>query len=96
LQQTLQKQKRTTNIFRFLNFETRTEGNSKQSKICLDFSNTKLKIRNEANQSYKTKEENKEKQQKYFWFFVFWKVEIRKRTTKKRKRNMDIQSTDKI
>jgi hypothetical protein len=27
---------------------------------------------------------------------VFWKAEIRTKTIKKRKRNMDIQSTDKI
>jgi hypothetical protein len=37
-------QKRTTNIFGFLNFETRTEGNSKQSKIFLDFLNIKPKM----------------------------------------------------
>jgi hypothetical protein len=30
-------QKRTTNIFGFSNFKTRTEGNSRQSKIFLDF-----------------------------------------------------------
>jgi hypothetical protein len=53
-------------------------------------------MENKANQNYKTKEANKEKQQKYFWSFCVWKVEIRTRTTKKRKRNMDIQSTDKI
>jgi hypothetical protein len=35
----------------FSNFETRTEGNSNQSKIFLDFSNTKPKMRNKANQS---------------------------------------------
>jgi hypothetical protein len=33
-----------------LNFATRTEGNSKQSKIFLDFSNIKPKIENKANQ----------------------------------------------
>jgi hypothetical protein len=33
-----------------LNFETRREGNSKQSKIFLDFSDIKLKIEDEANQ----------------------------------------------
>jgi hypothetical protein len=41
----------TTNIFGFSIFETRTGGNSKQSKIFLDFSNIKLKIENKANQS---------------------------------------------
>jgi hypothetical protein len=35
--------------FRF--FETRTEENSKQSKIFLDFSNIKPKIASKANQS---------------------------------------------
>jgi hypothetical protein len=43
--------KGTTNIFVFLNFEIRIEGNSKQSKIFLNFSNTKQKIGNQANQS---------------------------------------------
>jgi hypothetical protein len=47
---TLQNWKRTTNIFGFSNFKTRTEGNSKQSKIFLDFSNTKLKLEDKANQ----------------------------------------------
>jgi hypothetical protein len=42
---------RTTNIFGFSIFETRIEGNSKQSKIFLDFSNIKLKIASKANQS---------------------------------------------
>jgi hypothetical protein len=42
---------RTTNILGFSIFETRTEGNSKQSKIFLDFSNFKPKIANKANQS---------------------------------------------
>jgi hypothetical protein len=35
----------------FLNFETRTEGNSKQRKIFLDFSNIKLKTASKAYQS---------------------------------------------
>jgi hypothetical protein len=35
----------------FLIFETRTEGNSNQSKIFLDFSNIKPKIASKANQS---------------------------------------------
>jgi hypothetical protein len=47
----LQNRRRRTNIFGFSNFETGTEGNGKQSKIFLDFSNVKLKIRNKANQS---------------------------------------------
>jgi hypothetical protein len=50
-------------------FETRTEGNSKQSKIFLDFSNIKPKAASKANQSQKTKKASKDKQQKYFWSF---------------------------
>ena len=42
---------RKENIFGFSNFETRTEGNSKQSKIFFDFSNIKPKIASKANQS---------------------------------------------
>jgi hypothetical protein len=42
-----------------LNFETTTEGNSKQSKMFLDFSNIKPKIGNKANRSYKDKKANK-------------------------------------
>jgi hypothetical protein len=52
-----------------LNFETRTEGNNKQSKIFLDFSNIKPKTASKVNQRQKTKKANKEKQQKYFWSF---------------------------
>jgi hypothetical protein len=50
LQQALQNRRRITNIFGFSIFETRTEGNSKQSKIFLDFSNSKPKIASKANQ----------------------------------------------
>jgi hypothetical protein len=72
------------------------KGNSKQSKIFLDFSNIKLKMENKANHSWKTKRQTKRNNGNIFGLFVFWKVEIRTRTTKKRKRNMDIQSNDKI
>jgi hypothetical protein len=34
-----------------LNFETRTEGNSKQSKIFFDFSNIKQETTSKANQT---------------------------------------------
>jgi hypothetical protein len=90
--------KRTTNIFGFSNFEARTEGNNKQSKIFLDFSNTKAKIRNKANQSSQSKKANKEKQRKYFWSFCVLESrnKNKKNKEKKRKQNMDIQSTDKI
>jgi hypothetical protein len=62
----------------------------------LDFSNTKPKIENKANQTRKLKWQTKRNNGNIFGLFVFWKVEIRTRTTKKRKQNMDIQSTDKI
>jgi hypothetical protein len=54
MQQTLQNRRRTINIFGFSNFETRTEGNSKQSKIFLDF----FKYQTENKKQRKTKLEN--------------------------------------
>jgi hypothetical protein len=45
------KPKKNNKYFEFSNFATRTEGNSKQSKILLDFSNNKPKIRNKVNQN---------------------------------------------
>jgi hypothetical protein len=45
------KPKKNNKYIWFLIFEIRTEGNSKQSKIFLDFSNTKPKIASKANQS---------------------------------------------
>jgi hypothetical protein len=42
--------KEQQNIFGFSNFKTRTKGNNKQSKIFLDFSNTKPKLEGKANQ----------------------------------------------
>jgi hypothetical protein len=44
----------------------------------------------------KLKRQPKRNNGNIFGLFVFWKVEIRTRTTKKRKQNMDIQSIDKI
>jgi hypothetical protein len=61
---------------------------SKQSKIFLDFSNTKPKIENKANQSYKATEANKEKQWKYFWSFCVLesrKIKMRNNKGKERK-----------
>jgi adenine specific DNA methylase Mod len=51
----------------------------------LDFSNTKPKLEGEANQYWKTKEANKEKQQKYFWSFCVLESRNKIRTTKKKK-----------
>jgi hypothetical protein len=45
------KPEKNNKYFWVFEFETRAEGNSKQSKIFLDFSNTKPKMRNKANQS---------------------------------------------
>jgi hypothetical protein len=45
------KPEKNNKYFWVFDFATRTEGKSKQSKIFLDFSNTKLKIENKANQS---------------------------------------------
>jgi hypothetical protein len=69
----------------FSNFETRTEGNSKQSKIFLDFSNIKLKIENKANQDLRTKRANKEKQQKYFWSFCVLESSNKNKNNKEKK-----------
>jgi hypothetical protein len=44
----------------------------------------------------KLKRQTKRNNGNIFGLLVFWKVEIRTRTIRKRKRNMDIQSTDKI
>jgi hypothetical protein len=47
----LTKPKKNNKYFGFSIFETRTEGNSNQSKIFLDFSNIKPEIASKANQS---------------------------------------------
>jgi hypothetical protein len=68
-----------------LNFETRTEGNSKQSKIFLDFSNIKPKIEIKQTKARRLKRQTKRNNRNIFGLFVFWKVVIRTRTTKKAK-----------
>jgi hypothetical protein len=60
-----------------------------------------FQISNRKQQVKQTKARKLERQTKrnngnIFGLFVFWKEEIRMRPIKKRKRNMDIQSTDKI
>jgi hypothetical protein len=79
-----------------LNFETRTEGNIKQSKIFLDFQISNRKWEIKQTKARKLKTQTKRNKGNLFGLFVFWKAEIRTKTIKKRKRNMDIQSTDKI
>jgi hypothetical protein len=63
----------------------------------LDFSNTKPKIENKANPR-KLQRQIKRNNGNIFGLFVFWKAEIKTRSNKgkERKRNMDIQRTDKI
>jgi hypothetical protein len=66
--------------------KVKAEGNSKQSKIFLGFSSSKPKIASKANQRWKTKEPNREKQRKYFWSFcVLEAMKTRTRTVKKAK-----------
>jgi hypothetical protein len=50
----------------------------------LDFSNIKPKIASKANQSWKTKKANKEKQRKYFWSFCV--LESRKKNKNNREK----------
>jgi hypothetical protein len=47
----------------------------------LDFSNSKPKIANKANQRWQTKEANKEKQRKYFWSFCVMESRNKKTRT---------------
>jgi hypothetical protein len=65
----LYKTKEEQQIFLGFQFLKQNGGKQQKSKIFLDFLNTKPKIAGKANQSWKTKEANKEKQQKYFWSF---------------------------
>jgi hypothetical protein len=67
-----------------LSSEARTEGNSKQSKIFLDFSNVKPKTK--QTKSRELKRQTKRNNGNIFGHFEFWKVEIRTRTTKKIKK----------
>jgi hypothetical protein len=64
-------------------FETRTKGKCKQSKIFLDFSNSKPNIASEATKSSKLKRQTKRNNGNIFGLFVFWKAKIRTRTIKK-------------
>jgi hypothetical protein len=96
LQQTLQNRRRTTNIFGFSIFETRTEGNSNKAKYFWIFQISNRKQQVKKTKARKLKRQTKRNNGNIFGLFVFWKVEVRTKTIKKRKRNMDIQSTDKI
>jgi hypothetical protein len=54
------------------------------------------KWRTKQTKARKLKRQTKRNNGNIFGLFAFWKVETRTRTIKKRKRNMDIESTDKI
>jgi hypothetical protein len=96
LQQTLQNQRRTTNIFGFWIFEARTEKTLNKAKYFWIFQISNRKLQVKQTKARKLKRQTKRNNGNIFGLFVFRKVEIRTRTIKKRKRNMDIQSTDKI
>jgi hypothetical protein len=57
-------------------------------------SNRKQKVK--QTKARKLKRQTKRYNENIFSLFVFWEVVIKIRTATKRKRNMDIQSTDKI
>jgi hypothetical protein len=81
----LYKTEEEQQIFLVSNFETRTEGNNKQSKIFLDFSNTKPKMRKKKQtKARKLKRQTKRNNGNIFGLFVFLKEEIRTRSTKKK------------
>jgi hypothetical protein len=61
------------------------EGNSKQSKIFLDFSNIKPKIENKANQSKKTKGKQRETQEIFLVFLCFEKQKQEQEQEQQRK-----------
>jgi hypothetical protein len=57
-------------------------------------SNQKWEIK--QTKARKLKIQTKRNNGNIFGIFVFWKAEIRTKTTRKREQNMDVQSTDKI
>jgi hypothetical protein len=56
-----------------------------KAKYFLDFSNIKPKIGSKANQSWKIKEANKEKQRKYFWSFCVLESRNKNKNNKEKK-----------
>jgi hypothetical protein len=80
--------------FRFLNQEQKETSN--KAKYFWIFQISNRKWRTKQTKTRKLKRQTKRNNGNIFGLFVLWKVEIRTRTIKKRKRNMDIQSTDKI
>jgi hypothetical protein len=83
----------------FLGFQILQQGKKEKANKAKYFwifqiSNRKHEVKQAK--ARKLKRQPKRNNRNIFGLFVFWKVEIRIITTKKRKRNMDIQSTDKI
>jgi hypothetical protein len=91
------KPKKNNKYFWVFKFKHKNKRNSKQSKIFLDFSEYEAENRRQRKpKTRKLKRQTKRNNGNIFGLFVCWKAEIRTRTTKKKKQNMDIQSTDKI
>jgi hypothetical protein len=80
--------------FLFLKQERKKTANKAKYFWIFQISNRKWEIK--QTRARKLKRQTKRNNGNIFGLFVFWKVVIRTRTTKKRKRNVDIQSTDKI
>jgi ribosomal protein L15E len=80
--------------FRFLKQEHKKIANKAKYFWIFQISNQKQQVK--QTKARKLKRQTKRNNGNIFGLFAFWKVEIRTRTIEKRKRNMDIQSTDKI
>jgi hypothetical protein len=80
--------------FQILKQEQKEIANKAKYFWIFQISNRKQQVK--QTKARKLKRQAKRNNGNIFGLFVFWKVEIRTRTIKKRKRNMDIQSTDKI
>jgi hypothetical protein len=80
--------------FQILKQERKETANKAKYFWIFQMSNRKQKVK--QTKARKLKRQTKRNNGNIFGLFVFWEVVIKTRTTKKRKRNMDIQSTDKI
>jgi hypothetical protein len=85
LKQTLQNRRRTTSIFGFSIFETRTEGIANKAKYFWIFQIANRKQQVKQTKARKLKRQTKRNNRNIFGLFVFWKEEIRARTIKKAK-----------
>jgi hypothetical protein len=74
--------------------ERKEKANKAKYFWIFQISNQKQQVK--QTKARKLKRQIKKNNGNIFGLFVFWKVEIRKGTIKKRMRNMDIQRTDKI